>query len=168
MRMPKWTSEQLINAVINNTSYRGVLSDIGLRPTGGNYTAIKLKINSLKLDTNHFKGKAWNKGLTGSTANNKIPTVKLLQKNVRYQSHKLKIRLYNEGYKVPKCEICGWAKHTLDGRIPVELDHINGDNTDNRLENLRILCPNCHSLQLTHRGKNIRSARANGGIGIRV
>lgn len=54
------------------------------------------------------------------------------------------------------CEDCGWAKSSEDGRIPVELDHINGDRHDNRLENLRILCPNCHSLRLTHRGKNIQ------------
>ncbi|QQS22454.1 HNH endonuclease [Candidatus Saccharibacteria bacterium] len=56
--------------------------------------------------------------------------------------------------KKPKCEICGWEERSIDGRIPVELDHINGIHSDNRLENLRILCPNCHSLQPTHRGRN--------------
>lgn len=52
-----------------------------------------------------------------------------------------------------------------DGRIPLELDHINGDRHDNRLENLRVLCPNCHSLKPTHRGLN-RSKRPSGEIGI--
>ena len=63
--------------------------------------------------------------------------------------------------------MCGWCQETLDGRIPVELDHINGNNTDNRLENLRILCPNCHSLQSTHRGKT-KKYWSSGGIGIRA
>jgi hypothetical protein len=61
---------------------------------------------------------------------------------------------FKEGIKKEECEMCGWAKSSLDGRIPLELDHINGDHHDNRLINLRILCPNCHSLQPTHRGKN--------------
>ena len=55
------------------------------------------------------------------------------------------------------------AEKSEDGRIPVELDYINGDHHDNRIKNLRILCPNCHSLQLTHRGKNKR--RRGGEIG---
>jgi 5-methylcytosine-specific restriction endonuclease McrA len=47
-----------------------------------------------------------------------------------------------------------------DGRIPVELDHVNGDKSDNRIENLRILCPSCHSLQPTHRGLNQKQRRS--------
>lgn len=71
-----------------------------------------------------------------------------------YQSFKLKSRLFSEKLKIPCCEECGWAKKSEDGRIPLELDHINGNRRDNRLENLRILCPNCHSLKPTHRGLN--------------
>lgn len=57
--------------------------------------------------------------------------------------------------KIPKkCQLCDWAKYSIDGRLPLEPDHINGDRYDNRIINLRILCPNCHSLQPTHRGKN--------------
>jgi 5-methylcytosine-specific restriction endonuclease McrA len=66
------------------------------------------------------------------------------------------MRLFAAGLKKRECEVCGWAEVSADGRIPLELDHINGDKNDNRLDNLRILCPNCHSLQPTHRGLNQR------------
>ncbi len=83
-----------------------------------------------------------------------LPLEQVLRVGSRYQSFKLKKRLFLQGLKQPVCELCNWAQVAPDGRIPVELDHINGDHSDNRLENLRILCPNCHSLQPTHRGLN--------------
>jgi hypothetical protein len=105
--------------------------------------------------TIHFKGKAWNKGMkTGHYR--QAPLEELLVSDSKCQTYKLKLRLFEVGIKCQACEQCGWSECAQDGRIPVELDHINGDRHDNRLENLRILCPNCHSLQPTHRGKNRR------------
>lgn len=69
-------------------------------------------------------------------------------------SHKLKLKLIREGVKSHQCEQCNrkkWQGHP----IPIELDHIDGDHYNNDLTNLRILCSNCHSLTLTHAGKNI-------------
>jgi hypothetical protein len=151
----KWSEKELKEAVKNSTSYRQVLYKIGLVPAGGNYEQIKKYISQLKLSTKHFKGKAWNKGLIG-IGKPIIPLNKVLVKNSNYQSFKLKNRLFKEKIKEEKCEICGWSKKTIDGRLPLELDHINGDRHDNRLKNLRILCPNCHSLQPTHRGLNMK------------
>ncbi|MDP3697390.1 MAG: HNH endonuclease, partial [Candidatus Taylorbacteria bacterium] len=101
----------------------------------------------------HFKGMGWNKGLRG-IGKPFIPLEKILVRDSTYQSFKLKGRLFKAGLKNPECELCKWAQQTQDGRLPLELDHVNGDRHDNRLENLRILCPNCHSLQVTHRGRN--------------
>ena len=84
----------------------------------------------------------------------KIPLNQILKKNSNFQSYKLKNRLIKEGLKQAFCEECGWAKQTKDGRLPLELHHINGDPHDNRLENLEILCPNCHSLKNNYRGLN--------------
>lgn len=114
---------------------------------------VKQAIARLEIDTSHFTGMGWNVGLKFAPRK-QMPLEKLLITNSTAQSFKLKKRLYASGLKQPECELCGWAKVSVDGRIPLELDHINGDHSDNRLENLRILCPNCHSLQPTHRGLN--------------
>ena len=159
-----WTDEALRLAVAESSSYRSVLIKLGLVPAGGNYFQIKLRIEDLKLSTAHFTGKGWNVGL-GFKPNPAQPLVDILILNGRAQSYVLKKRLFKEGLKTPACELCGWNQAADDGRIPVELDHINGNHRDNRLENLRVLCPNCHSLQSTHRGKNIRlTNRASGGM----
>lgn len=154
--MPKnrsWTDEELIIAVQSSKSRRSVLLKLGLIPAGGNYEQIKAAIKRLNLNTDHFTGMLWSKGLTYQNKK-RIPTEELLKLNTNVQSFKLKKRLFNEGIKEARCEACGWAERSTDGRIPVELDHINGNRYDNRIENLRILCPNCHSLQATHRGRN--------------
>ena len=153
MRQRSWTKKQLINAVAQSRSFRQALRRLGLRATGGNYDQIKKYIRELSLDIGHFKGKGWNRGLRG-IGKPLIPLEKILVRNNSFQSYKLKKRLFAANLKSQHCEICGWAKKTADGYLPLELDHINGDSHDNRLENLRILCPNCHSLKPTHRGRN--------------
>jgi hypothetical protein len=157
--MPKrrsWDEKQLIEAVKTCTSFRAVLIQIGLVPAGGNYEHIVRITEELKLNTSHFTGKGWNKGWTFDPRLPQTPLSELLIDGSMAQSFVLKRRLFKEGLKTPKCELCGWAQKSIDGRIPVELDHINGKHNDNRIENLRVLCPNCHSLQPTHRGKNKR------------
>ncbi len=137
-------------------SYRAVIRSLQLVPAGGNYVQVQHAIKRLGLDTSHFTGKSWNKGKKYSISTT-IPVEEHLVRNSRIQSYKLKQKLFAKRIKLPKCELCGWDKRSLDGRVPVELDHINGDRYDNRIENLRVLCPNCHSLQPTHRGKNKKS-----------
>lgn len=151
----KWTEEQFKEAIKNSKSYRQVLIKIGLIEAGGNYEQVKRYIKEYKLDISHFTGKAWNKGLKG-IGKPRLPLEKILVRDSDFQSFKLKNRLFNAKLKFKYCEQCGWAKQTVDGYLPLELDHINGDRHDNRLGNLRILCPNCHSLQPTHRGRNMR------------
>lgn len=153
MKPRKWTQQQLCEAVEKSASIRQVLQCLGLREAGGNYTQIKKYLNSYNLNTLHFKGRAWNKGLKGVGKPRKSLEEILLENNY-FQSYKLKKRLFASELKKACCEECGWAKVAEDGRVPLELDHINGNSRDNRLENLRILCPNCHSLKATHRGKN--------------
>ncbi len=156
MKTKRWTEDDLKEACKSSTSIRQIINKLGLKAAGGNYFQVKKYLSFYKLNTSHLKGKGWNKGLKG-IGRPLLKIEKILVKNSFFQSYKLKKRLFKEGLKPQHCERCGWAQKSEDGRLPLELDHVNGDSHDNRLENLRILCPNCHSLQLTHRGRNINS-----------
>lgn len=102
-----------------------------------------------------------NQGGKGTTKKPKsnISTKDILDgKYPDYQTYKLKLRLINEGYKEDKCELCGWDKKIPGNKYtPCELHHINGNRSDHRLENLILICPNCHSLQDHYRSRNQRS-----------
>ena len=72
----------------------------------------------------------------------------------KFQTYKLKHKLYAAGIKVPKCEVCGLGEIWNGSRIEHHLDHIDGNSTNHILSNLQILCPNCHSQTNTYCGKN--------------
>jgi len=158
MKTKSWTKNDLQKAVKKSTSVRQVLIKLNLRLAGGNYTQIKKYLEVYKIETSHFTGQAWNKGkiLIGKP---RIKLEDILKKDSYFQSFKLKKRLFVAKLKPKYCEECGWKKISDDGRVPLELDHINGDSKDNRIENLRVLCPNCHSLKPTHRGRNIKKKK---------
>src|SRR5664279_1997577 len=142
----KWTDAELREAVATSRSVRATIGKLGLVPAGGNYDQVQRRIRELALDTTHFTGTGWRRGLTFPNEP-RVPLEEVLVAGRWTSSQKLKQRLIRLGLKPAACELCSWAERSADGRVPIELDHINGDHDDNRLENLRILCPNCHSLQ---------------------
>src|SRR5215213_7447525 len=153
MKLRKYDQSQLREAVRNSTSHRQVLEALGVAPYGGKYEVLRRAIRHFGLDTSHFTGQIWNKG---KTIGPKQPLQRYLKKELQIQSYKLKRKLLSEGFLKKICSNCQNAEW-LGQPIPLELDHINGIRSDNRLSNLRLLCPNCHALTPNYRGRNISS-----------
>ena len=93
------------------------------------------------------------KGTKKGPSNKRIPTNEILEgKHPQYQSYKLKKRLIDEGILKDECIKCGWSERPKGNECtPCELDHIDGNSHNHVLKNLRILCPNCHSLTESYR-----------------
>lgn len=149
-----YTIEEFKQAVEESYSIAQTLTKLGLSPKGGNYRVFKRFVKLYDVNTSHFTGQGHMKGKTNNFRT--TPLSEILVKNYEYSSNKLRKRLITEGIKEHKCECCG-LKEWLNEPIPLELDHIDGDHYNNTLENLKILCPNCHAKTPTYRGKNKRS-----------
>ena len=148
------TREELEVAVASSSSLAEVARRLDLVGTCGNYyRPLHALIERYQLDISHFRGQGWSRGQKLPNRA-KRPLAEILVENSTYQSARLRIRLTEEGLKEERCEGC--LKTKWNGfPIPLELDHINGDRHDNRIENLRLLCPNCHALTDNYRGRNI-------------
>ncbi len=158
-----WSDEQLVEAVAASTSLMAVLRRLGLQASGSTYPVLRERIAALGLDTSHFKSKGWNKGLKVTTRPARPLAEVLVENSHCHSTHDLRLRLIKEGVKRPVCEGCGGT--TWRGLpMPLQLDHINGRRHDNRLPNLRILCPNCHAQTETWCGRNIGKTQREGTL----
>ena len=145
----KFSKINLKNIVSQSKSKRECLIKLDMKPYGGNYRILDNYISLYKIDTSHFLGQGWN--VNNSPADIK-PIEKYLNNEIAITSYKLKKRLLKEGLKKQKCEICNLSECN-DSIIPLELHHINGNNKDNSLSNLQMLCPNCHALTDNYRNR---------------
>jgi hypothetical protein len=154
MKLRKYTEPQLREAILNSTSLHQVLFKLNVAPYGGNYVGLSKAIKYFDLDISHFKGQAWSKGKRFGP---KRPIEDYFN-GAFITSHHLRQRLIRDGIFPHQCSNCSLTVW-LDEPIPLELDHIDGDITNNSLPNLRLLCPNCHAKTSTYRGKNKSSNR---------
>lgn len=144
-----YSREDFKKAWGSSSSIAEVLYKLGYAQGGGSYDTIRRAAEELELDYVHMKGQGHMKG---KRANNLRPLSELLVKGSK--AGRLKERLFREGVFERRCSICLITEWN-EKPAPLELDHIDGDNTNNEIQNLRILCPNCHAQTETYKGKNI-------------
>lgn len=154
----RYLKENFENAVKSSISIKEALAVLGLRAAGGNYNVFHKYVKLYKIDISHFDNmKAiYEKSIGKSVAERKIPLELCLVENSTYDRTDLKRRLYSEGLKERKCELCSQGEEWQGKKMSLILDHKNGVHNDNRIENLRIVCPNCNATLDTHAGKNIK------------
>ena len=148
-----WYSAEEVRAVVaDSLSYAEVLRRLGLRAAGGNHRTIRKYVEEVwRIPVDHFDAAR----ARGSAASGRaIPLAEVLVEASTYHRGHLKRRLLAEGLKQPECEMCGQGEMWRGRRMSLVLDHINGVHDDHRLENLRILCPNCNATLDTHCGRH--------------
>lgn len=145
-----------------STTYREVLRR--LKPTttysGSEYRALKARQKELNLSSEHMLGQGHNKGKKFPTTH-KQSLSEILVEGSNYNIFNLKKRLFEVNLLKNECLWCGNLGNWNGNELTLHLDHINGINNDNRIDNLRILCPMCHALTDTFRGRNKKRVSQN-------
>jgi 5-methylcytosine-specific restriction endonuclease McrA len=134
----KWDKNTLEKIVSESISYAECLDKMGLTKAGGNYGNLQRNIDKYHINTDHMMGQAHNKGKELKSFDGLI------------KPHSIKLRLIKlMGHRCTKCKNTEW--NSLP--ITLELEHIDGNNRNNDISNLTLLCPNCHSQTPTWRNR---------------
>ena len=148
----KLSDEQFVELLKKSSTISEVLFKLGYTVKGNSwgYSQVKRRMDDLNLDYSIFRGKS---AVIKTNKLNNVRKEDILKENCKHQRIVLRRYVIKNNLIPYKCAICGcteWQGKTLS----LELDHINGINNDNRLENLRFLCPNCHSQTSTYGSRN--------------
>jgi hypothetical protein len=153
---PRFSEDELRTAVAASRSYAETLRHLAMRTAGGNHRTVRKYVELWRIATDHFDPHAARIAKLGHPP---TPLDDVLVQSSTYSRGLLKQRLYSAGLKQRCCELCGQGEDWRGKRMALILDHINGVATDNRLDNLRIVCPNCAATLDTHCGKNVNRNR---------
>lgn len=151
--IPVETIKQIIK---NSTSFAEALNRIGTAGTGRTYTQFQAYIKKLNIPTNHF----------AKRAQSAYVFEHYFCENSLISRSSIKKKILKEKLIEYKCDSCGIRDKWNGANLVLILDHINGVNNDNRLENLRFLCPNCNSQTSTFCSKNVAYQNSNININL--
>lgn len=149
-----WSKDVLLESIKKSNSKSDILRNIGLKLNSGNFQTLEkycnvydIQLENLKFD---FKSHSKKNGFQRKLTNEQL----FKKNNNRNNSRVIKKRIFDEKLLKNECSICGLGDVWMEKPISLQLDHKNGDRFDNTLDNLRILCPNCHSQTETFGSKN--------------
>lgn len=152
-----YSDDEFVAAAKASISVAETLRRLGLVPKGGNYRTVRADVSRLKLDVSHWLGLAHLRGKTRRLP--RLPLCDILVDGSEYSRTHMKKRILQEGLLKNECILCGQIPEWKGKPLVLILDHINGKNNDNRLENLRILCPHCNSQQGTFCGRRNKGTK---------
>ncbi len=156
-RRLSYTEEEARAAIAASKSWAESLRALGLCPTGGAWRILKKYAGIWEISTDHFDPAA---ARQNNLKQGQKPLAEILVERSTYSRSHLKRRLFAGGLKKPQCELCGLGEMWRGRPMSMILDHVNGVRDDHRLENLRIVCPNCAATLDTHCGRRNRIERA--------
>lgn len=150
MFVPRYSESEAREAIAASGNWSEALRRLGLRAAGGNHRVLRLWAERWRIPTDHFRRSARRGG------RDPLPLEEVLVTGSRYDRGSLNKRLYAAGLKERTCELCGQGEEWHGRPMSLILDHVNGIHDDNRLANLRIVCPNCAATLPTHCARNVR------------
>ena len=151
-----YTETEAREAIAASETLTEALRRLGVCHTGGARTVLKKWVEIWQIPTEHFDPDGARERALSRARREPRPLAELLVPHSLANRGRLKERLYAEGLKERRCELCGQDEVWNGRRMSLILDQVNGVRDDNRLENLRIVCPNCNATLDTHCGRSLR------------